>query len=204
MASNGDVLEVVVTGELYGQQIQNRYHYRVDNIVGAGTTEFINQALRSIFIGDVQDEIEDFTDEEVSFTQVEVKNLNDVTGDVVTAETRQGSSSTVGPAAPSLLAFSIQLRPASKDIRWGRKSFAGVSIGGLNGNDLTAPQAAQIALAIPALVAQLAHPNADFTPVIARIAPASLRPYVPFAVPIAEAVIRGLGTMYSRKPGRGA
>lgn len=201
MAAVGDIIRVILSQDLGGNLVQNVFHYRLDSFVGSGATDFINDALRSQFLSTVRPAMELVQATSLEYTQIDVQNLNDVAGDEVLALTGTGSA---GASAPSLAAYSFQLRPQDKSIRHGRKSIAGINELNVTLNDAGGALLADLVSLGVVFATQLVHPNADFTPVIARIAPASVRPYIPYAVAIAEGLYKGIGSQYSRKQGRGA
>ena len=202
MASSGDVLRVIVSSELGQQLVQNVYHYVVSDIIGSGATEFINNALRSQWLDVVLDLLKLVQADQLQYTEIEVLNLNDVAGDVV--QTIAETGSVASDFASSLLTWSFLLRPEDKSIRHGRKGVAGVPDNQLIGNDPSAGVLSLLTDLGAGFADVLNHPNATFTPVVARILPASVRPFVPYVVPIAEGIFKGVGTQYSRKAGRGA
>lgn len=202
MASDGDILRLIFKSRLADQQVINVYHYLVDGIIGSGNTEFINGALSSAFGASIRPLLQDVQNQNLTWESIEVINLNDVLGDFFTVLVDQPT--VVGDFASNLLTWSIQLKPVSKLVRSGRKAIAGVSEGELDGNEPSSTALPKLVSLAGAMAQTLTHSNADFTPVIARIAPASVRPFVPFAVPVLQGIVRGVGTQYSRRVGRGA
>ena len=202
MASNGDILRLIATSTLGGQLVQNVYHYLVDNIVGSGSSDFINSALRSQWRSVVLPPVKLIQNDAIQYSQIEVQNLNDVAGDELFSFSESGLQA--GESLPSLVSWSYQLRPEDKSIRHGRKSIAGVPELEVAINEPTPGVLPALIDVGVQLATTLVHPNADFVPVVARILPASVRPFLPYAVPVAEGIFRGIGTQYSRKKGRGA
>lgn len=201
MAQPFDIFRIILSATLLDQEVKNVFHYQattVDSLDSPFAT-----ALLTAFVDDVLPAIRAVQSEGVQYGFVDVQNLNDLsefqglqlnfTGDIP------------GQTATSFAAWSFQLNPFSKAIRWGRKSIAGVNEVSLDGND-AAPaiigDLLTLDIALGAILT-LAGGSQCF-PVVARIPTPEVLPYIPFAVGVSDVIFRGVGSQLTRKKGRGA
>lgn len=197
-----DIYEAVLQGTYLGQTVNNRFHYQITNLGSSANTKA--QVLAEEFEAVLMPKLLDVTHELCVYDRVVVQNLNDLT-DVFNNPITSGAGVAVGGASPSFNTWSFQLRPFFKTIKWGRKSFAGVPENLTDGNDPggTAPGLLSV-LATQLQSDFIAATLEEFAPVVARIPVGAVLPYVPFAVGIAEAIYRRIGTQDSRKVGSGS
>jgi len=206
MPSVGDVFRLTMSYDFLDQLVQNVYHYTLTQ-VGSASDDTVCQDLATLFLTEVQPVIEAVQSVDIGAIGIQVQNLNNTVGDYdlqLNKATYLGE--VAGEAISSLLTWSFQLEPYTKDMRWGRKSIGGLSEGSVVGNEATSGalvDLATLSITFNDTLEDLVS-GAIFYPVIARIVPNSVRPFVPYAVGILQGVFKGLGTQYTRKKGRGA
>jgi hypothetical protein len=199
-----DIYEIVDNQTDGTRLIQNRYHYQLKDLGTANASDSA-EILTRAFAADMLPSIRDTQVDVINHENLDAKNLNSLAEDwtqLLTGET----GNQVGEIITPLVAFSFQLFPFFKSIKWGRKSISGVSEGIVDGDVVGGAFLPNLATLAGAFATNIVDPvtGARFAPLIARILPSNVRPFVPFAVGVASALYKGLGTQYSRKRGRGA
>ncbi len=199
----GDVYQLTLVGEHLGEDVRNIFHFLYSTAGSSGNPK--SQVLAEEFEATSLPDILAVTHKSCVYSRILCQNLNDI-ADVFDNPVTTGTGLvTTGDSLPSFNTWSFQLRPINKSIRWGRKGFAGVPEAQTEGNDPTAGTLGLLGVLGAQLASNLIAPTLEqFNPRVARINPASVIPFIPLAVPIAEAIYRRLGTQLSRARGSGS
>lgn len=202
MPALGDIIRVVETGTLLGENFKNVYHYLTTLGAPLDTVTDFSDAFAATF----HPALEEMMSDEVAFTLRVVEDLDDVLffGEFPLSSVGLLAS----PAQPSFVAYGVKLQRTFKTTRNGSKRYAGVVDGGVDDNDVILSSLLLDAVAA-AIVTELEAPAfplllGSYVPIIFR--PANSVPTSPAQAtnPISAASFSSLITsQVSRKPGRG-
>lgn len=159
-----DIYQVVHSGTLKGERIQNVYFYRT------GTGEFTALDLAAAFLEDIETKLTNWLSVNVVFTGTRVINLGSFTDFAATASST--ACVAAGNMLPAECALNITMRLNTREIRPGSKRYSGILAGittdGIitNGGTITAIEALMGALASP--ISKSSGGTGSYIPVVVK------------------------------------